>query len=124
MMSSESRIAAVVTLLSRVARDHAGRAAPRLPRDSLWRALHLGCDRCDAADPRSHAARGVASLAILDDPGFAPMSRCAVSLGMAVVVRREGAKLARFWLVGTLDLGQAGLSKDGNKYKVISDTIR
>jgi len=44
--------------------------------------------------------------------------------GMAVVVRREGAKLARFWLVGTLDLGQAGLSKDGNKYKVISDTIR
>jgi len=44
--------------------------------------------------------------------------------GMAVVVRREGAKLARFWLVGSLDLGQAGLSKDGNKYKVISDTIR
>jgi outer membrane biosynthesis protein TonB len=44
--------------------------------------------------------------------------------GMAVVVRREGAKLARFWLVGTLDLGQPGLSKDGNKYKVISDTIR
>jgi hypothetical protein len=44
--------------------------------------------------------------------------------GMAVVVRREGAKLARFWLVGTLDLGQAGLSKDGNKYKVISDTVR
>jgi outer membrane biosynthesis protein TonB len=44
--------------------------------------------------------------------------------GMAVVVRREGAKLARFWLVGTLDLGQTGLSKDGNKYKVISDTLR
>jgi len=44
--------------------------------------------------------------------------------GMAVVVRREGAKLTRFWLVGTLDLGQPGLSKDGNKYKVISDTIR
>jgi hypothetical protein len=45
--------------------------------------------------------------------------------GMAVVVRREGAKLTRFWLEGTLDLGQAGLQKDGtNKYKVISDTIR
>ncbi|HET7924925.1 MAG TPA: hypothetical protein VFL30_08500 [Rhodanobacteraceae bacterium] len=44
--------------------------------------------------------------------------------GMAVVVRREGAKLTRFWLDGTLDLGQAGLQKDGtNKYKVISDTI-
>jgi outer membrane biosynthesis protein TonB len=45
--------------------------------------------------------------------------------GMAVVVRREGAKLARFWLDGTIDLGQSGLQKDGaNKYKVISDTIR
>jgi outer membrane biosynthesis protein TonB len=45
--------------------------------------------------------------------------------GMAVVVRREGAKLTRFWLDGTLDLGQSGLQKDGaNKYKVISDTIR
>ncbi|MET0230558.1 MAG: hypothetical protein ABW186_06475 [Rhodanobacteraceae bacterium] len=44
--------------------------------------------------------------------------------GMAVVVRREGAKLTRFWLVGTLDLGQAGLQRDGNKYKVISDTVR
>ena len=45
--------------------------------------------------------------------------------GMAVVVRREGAKMQRFWLEGTLDLGQAGLQKDGsNKYKVISDTIR
>jgi hypothetical protein len=45
--------------------------------------------------------------------------------GMAVVVRREGPKLTRYWLEGTLDLGQAGLQKDGtNKYKVISDTIR
>jgi outer membrane biosynthesis protein TonB len=48
-----------------------------------------------------------------------------VGKGIAVVVRREGAKLTRFWLEGTLDLGQAGLQKDGsNKYKVISDTIR
>jgi hypothetical protein len=44
--------------------------------------------------------------------------------GVAVVVRREGAALSRFWLTGTLDLGQTGLQKDGtNKYKVISDTI-
>jgi len=44
---------------------------------------------------------------------------------MAVVVRREGPKLTRYWLEGTLDLGQPGLQKDGtNKYKVISDTIR
>ena len=45
--------------------------------------------------------------------------------GMAVVVRREGQALTRFWLEGSLDLGQAGLQKDGaNKYKVISDTVR
>lgn len=45
--------------------------------------------------------------------------------GLAVVVRREGPKLTRYWLEGTLDLGQSGLQKDGaNKYKVISDTIR
>jgi hypothetical protein len=44
---------------------------------------------------------------------------------MAVVVRREGQALTRFWLEGTLDLGQPGLQKDGaNKYKVISDTLR
>jgi hypothetical protein len=45
--------------------------------------------------------------------------------GMAVVVRREGQALTRFWLEGTLDLAQPGLQKDGaNKYKVISDTLR
>jgi outer membrane biosynthesis protein TonB len=43
--------------------------------------------------------------------------------GMAVVVRREGQSLTRYWLDGTLDLGQSGLQKDGNKYKVISDTV-
>lgn len=43
--------------------------------------------------------------------------------GMAVVVRREGASLRRYWLEGTLDLSQSGLQKDGNKYKVISDTV-
>jgi outer membrane biosynthesis protein TonB len=44
--------------------------------------------------------------------------------GVAVVVRREGRALMRAWLEGSLDLGQAGLQKDGaNKYKVISDTI-
>ena len=45
--------------------------------------------------------------------------------GVAVVVRREGPSLARYWLEGSLDLGQPGLQKDGaNKYKVISDTLR
>ena len=44
--------------------------------------------------------------------------------GSAVIVRREGRTLSRFWLDGTLDLGQSGLIKDGaTKYKVVSDTI-
>lgn len=48
-----------------------------------------------------------------------------VGKGMAVVVRREGQSLTRYWLEGTLDLGQSGLLKDGaNKYKVVSDTVR
>jgi len=45
--------------------------------------------------------------------------------GVAVVVRREGPTLVRYWLEGSLDLAQPGLQKDGaNKYKVISDTLR
>lgn len=45
--------------------------------------------------------------------------------GVAIVVRREGASLARYWLEGTIDLSQSGLQKLGaNKYKVISDTLR
>ncbi|MDE2256319.1 MAG: hypothetical protein KGK05_00975 [Xanthomonadaceae bacterium] len=45
--------------------------------------------------------------------------------GVALVVRRAGGQLARFWLVGTLDLGQIGLQKQGgNAYKVLSDTIK
>lgn len=43
---------------------------------------------------------------------------------VAVVVRREGPSLTRFWLEGSLDLAQSGLQKDGaNKYKVVSDTV-
>ena len=48
-----------------------------------------------------------------------------VGKGMAVVVRREGQSLSRYWLEGKLDLAQSGLQKDGaNKYKVVSDTLR
>jgi thiamine phosphate synthase YjbQ (UPF0047 family) len=43
----------------------------------------------------------------------------------AAVVRREGGDLLRFWLIGSLDLTQAGLAADGaNKYKVLNDTVR
>lgn len=45
--------------------------------------------------------------------------------GAAVVVRRDGKSLLRFWLEGSLDLRQPGLAADGaNKYKVLSDTVR
>ena len=45
--------------------------------------------------------------------------------GAALVVRRAGGQLARYWLDGSLDLGQIGLkSQGGNVYKVLSDTIK
>jgi hypothetical protein len=45
--------------------------------------------------------------------------------GAALVVRRAGVGLLRFWLDGDLNLGQPGLQKQGaNAYKVLSDTIK
>lgn len=45
--------------------------------------------------------------------------------GAAVVVRRAGRSMLRFWLVGDLDLGQVGLMKQqGNAYRVLSDTVK
>lgn len=43
----------------------------------------------------------------------------------AVVVRREGADLHRYWLDGSIDLRQAGVQADGaNKFRILSDTVR
>lgn len=43
---------------------------------------------------------------------------------IAVVVRRAGRDLSRYWLVGSLDLTQNGVQADGtNKYKVLNDTL-
>lgn len=45
--------------------------------------------------------------------------------GAAVVVRREGPSLLRFWLDGSLNLNQSGIEfESGNKYRVIGATIR
>lgn len=45
--------------------------------------------------------------------------------GAALVVRRSGGQLARYWLVGSLDLGQIGLKNlGGNAYRALSDTIK
>ena len=44
--------------------------------------------------------------------------------GAAVVVRREGSRLLRFWLVGSLNLNQIGISNEGvNKYKVLNSKL-
>ncbi len=48
-----------------------------------------------------------------------------VAKSAAIVVRLQGTTYLRFWLDGDLNLGQAGLQKQGtNAYRVLSDTIR
>ncbi|MEO8671759.1 MAG: hypothetical protein ABI411_10630 [Tahibacter sp.] len=43
----------------------------------------------------------------------------------AVIVRRDGTNLVRYWLDGTMDINQHGLQKDGaSKYRVLSDTLK
>lgn len=48
-----------------------------------------------------------------------------VGKGVAVVVRREGSRLLRMWLVGSLNVNQLGIEVQGvNKYKVLNGTIQ
>lgn len=43
----------------------------------------------------------------------------------AVVVRREGKRLLRFWLEGPIDLTQTGISAEGsNKYRILKSSMR
>jgi len=45
--------------------------------------------------------------------------------GAAVVTRRSGNELLKYWLQGDINLGQSGLSKQGaNAYRVQTDTIK
>jgi hypothetical protein len=44
--------------------------------------------------------------------------------GSAVVVRRTGGGIERFWLVGELDLHQSGLQTQGNAIRVLTDTLK
>lgn len=45
--------------------------------------------------------------------------------GAAIVVRRDQTRLERYWLEGSLDLNQSGItSESGNKYRVLKDNIR
>ncbi|HEY0179493.1 MAG TPA: hypothetical protein VGC30_07660 [Dokdonella sp.] len=48
-----------------------------------------------------------------------------VADGAAIVVRREGAALRRYWLDGAVDLRQSGVQADGpNRYRVLGDALR
>lgn len=43
----------------------------------------------------------------------------------AVVVRREGARMLRFWLEGEINLTQTGISAEGsNKYRILKPSMR
>ncbi len=43
----------------------------------------------------------------------------------AVVVRRKGSVLLRFWLVGDIDLAQRGIARESNgKYRVLSEVLK
>lgn len=45
--------------------------------------------------------------------------------GAAVVVRREGTLLLRFWLEGTIELRQSAITNESrNKYRVIGESVR
>jgi len=44
--------------------------------------------------------------------------------GAAVVTRRVGNDILRYWLEGEVNLGQTGLQRQGNAYKVLADTIK
>ena len=45
--------------------------------------------------------------------------------GCAVVARRAGIELVRYWLDGDFNVGQTGVQKQsGNAYRVLTDTIK
>ncbi|WP_395682668.1 hypothetical protein [Dokdonella sp.] len=89
----------------------------------------------DAREPASGSAeRGALEKSINDgraiDATIEPAKLRAGDVlyvnGSAVAaVRRSGNDLARYWVVGQLDLRQAGLQADGkDKYRVVADTVR
>ena len=89
----------------------------------------------DAREPASGSAeRGALEKSINDgraiDATIEPSKLRAGDVlyvnGSAVAaVRRSGNDLARYWVVGQLDLRQAGLQADGkDKYRVVADTVR
>ncbi|MGN6313688.1 MAG: hypothetical protein ACTHMO_08010 [Rhodanobacteraceae bacterium] len=53
-----------------------------------------------------------------------PEDRLLVDGSSIIVARREGNSMARYWLSGSIDLGQTGIQKmDGNVYRVIGNNL-
>lgn len=53
-----------------------------------------------------------------------PEDRLLVDGGAIIVARREGNSMARYWLDGSIDLGQSGLQKvDANVYRVTGNSL-
>lgn len=53
-----------------------------------------------------------------------PEDRLLLDGGAIVVARREGNSMARYWLDGSIDLGQSGLQKvDADVYRVIGNSL-
>ena len=53
-----------------------------------------------------------------------PEDRLLVDGGAIIVARRDGNSMSRYWLDGSIDLGQSGIQKvDGNVYRVIGDAL-
>lgn len=53
-----------------------------------------------------------------------PEDRLLVDGGSIIVARREGNSMARYWLSGSIDLGQTGIQKlDGNVYRVTGNNL-
>jgi len=101
---------------------------------TLRREFTTGATSVDAREPTAGSAeRGALEKSINDGRAIAAtLAPSALRTGdvlyvngsAVAVVRRSGSDLARYWVVGQLDLQQAGLQPDGaNKFRVVADTV-
>lgn len=94
-----------------------------------------GENRVDAQIPAAgSSARAAFEKSLNNGQGFSDVLHTAdlrsgdmlyVEGNTIAVARRDGLNLTRFWLVGSIDLQQAGILREAaNRYKVTRDTIR
>ncbi len=94
-----------------------------------------GENRVDAQIPAAgSSARAAFEKSLNNGQGFSDVLHTAdlrsgdmlyVEGNTIAVARRDGFNLTRFWLVGSIDLQQAGVLREAaNRYKVTRDTIR